>query len=170
MRLSRPLFDYFRLFHTTFQSQIEKIVDIVLGIRTRGSRMGRIHWAIAAALFYNVVFVCILFFRLSSPSLLSFSQFTAFLRRSLSLFFSSVKWMGLLEHCLLRPTTTWDNDDWFELHLIQDWGGNNLAPYQLAPEILAPYQSASETLAPHQSVMINTQNQQLRLGSFWGMV
>ena len=39
MGQSRPLFVYFRPFHITNQLQIEKSIDGVLGIRTRGRRM-----------------------------------------------------------------------------------------------------------------------------------
>ena len=39
MGKSRPLFVYFRSFHVTIQTQIEKSIDGVLGIRTRGRRM-----------------------------------------------------------------------------------------------------------------------------------
>ena len=39
MGQSRPLFVYFRPFHITNQSQIEKSIDGLLGIRTRGRRM-----------------------------------------------------------------------------------------------------------------------------------
>ena len=39
MGQSRPLFVYFRPFHITNHLQIEKSVDVVLGIRTRGRRM-----------------------------------------------------------------------------------------------------------------------------------
>ena len=39
MGQSRPLFVYFRPSNITFQIQIEKSVDVVLGIRTRGRRM-----------------------------------------------------------------------------------------------------------------------------------
>ena len=39
MGLSRPLFIYFRFFLVTISIQIEKSIDGVLGIRTRGHRM-----------------------------------------------------------------------------------------------------------------------------------
>ena len=39
MGQSRPLFVYFRSFHVTISIQIEKRIDGVLGIRTRGRRM-----------------------------------------------------------------------------------------------------------------------------------
>ena len=39
MGQSRPLFVYFRPFHITNQLQIDKSIDGVLGIRTRGRRM-----------------------------------------------------------------------------------------------------------------------------------
>ena len=39
MGLFRPLFVYFRPFQITIQSQIEKSVDVVVGIPTRGRRM-----------------------------------------------------------------------------------------------------------------------------------
>ena len=39
MGQSRPLFVYFRSFPVTISTQIEKSIDGVLGIRTRGRRM-----------------------------------------------------------------------------------------------------------------------------------